>query len=246
MVLKTLTYYITYNTDKYYTKNSKYGTVLVMQKNMLNSPIIISYYGMPSSGKTTLSASICELLGMAHVSSERLRFELFEKPRYDKTEHQIVMQLMSYMTEQFIKNGVSVVYDISLSRNVDRKHVKDLTRRLHAYELLIWLQLEEDTAWLRSKNRGNEKYAAKITQEQFKKDIKLMQNPNSEECLVLSGKHVFASHKKAILKRLTDNNLLNLESFQPKMAKPELTNLVSRAQAKAGRVDMSRRDIRIM
>ena len=250
MVLKTLTYYITYNTDKYYTENSKYGTVLVMQKNKLNSPVIIGYYGMPTSGKTLLSNNISDLLGMAHVSSERLRFELFEEPRYDKTEQQIIMQLMNYMTEQFIKNGVSVVYDISLSRNVDRKHLKDLARKLNAHLLFIWLQIDVDSAWARSKARDKrkpeDKYAAKLTQDQFKQAIKIMQNPSNEECLVISGKHLFVSHKQAILRRLADKNLLNLDSLQPKIAKPELTNLVSRAQAQAGRVDMSRRDIRIM
>ena len=250
MVLKTLTNYITYNTDKYYTENSKYGTVLVMHKNKLNSPVIIGYYGMPSSGKTLLSDNLSSLLGMAHVSSERLRFELFEDPRYDKTEQQIITQLMNYMTEQFIKSGVSVVYDISLSRNVDRKHLKDLARKLNAHLMLVWLQIDIDSAWARSKARDKrkpeDKYAAKLTQDQFKQAVKIMQNPTNEEFLVVSGKHLFASHKQAILRRLADKNLLNLDSLQPKIAKPELTNLVSRAQAQAGRVDMSRRDIRIM
>ena len=238
-----------YSTYKYYTENNKYGTVLVMQKNKLNSPVIITYYGMPLSGKTLLSTNISDLLGMAHVSSERLRYELFEDPRHDKTEHQIIMQLMDYMTEQFIKNGISVVYDISLSRAVDRKRVKDLARRLRAHELLLWLQIDSDTAWARSKQRdkrkAEDKYAPKLTQDQFKQYIKIMQNPTNEEYLVLSGKHLFLSHKQAILRRLADKNLLNLDSLQPKIAKPELTNLVSRAQAQAGRVDMARRNIRI-
>lgn len=205
---------------------------------------------MPSSGKTLLSNNLSGLLGMAQVSSERLRYELFEDPRYDKTEQQIISQLMNYMTEQYIKNGVSVVYDISLNRNVDRKHLRDLARKLNAHLMLIWLQIDIDSAWARSKARdkrkAEDKYATKLTQEQFKQTVKSMQNPTNEEFLVVSGKHLFASHKQAILRRLADKNLLNLDSLQPKIAKPELTNLVSRAQAQAGRVDMSRRDIRIM
>jgi hypothetical protein len=70
-----------------------------------------------------------------------------------------------------------------------------------------------------------------------------MQNPQNENYLVLSGKHLFNSQKNSIVRRLTDLGVLSDDAFDQKVAKPELVNLVSRAQARAGRVDYSRRNV---
>lgn len=220
-----------------------------MHSNKFNRPTLIYMYGAPGSGKTFVSRQISEFLGAAHISSERLRSELFQDPRHDKTEIQIINQMMEYMTEEFLKAGVSVVYDTSVSRAYDRKNLREVARRLKAKELLIWLQVDLDTCWQRLQNRdkrkADDKYASELTTEQFNQYVRIMQPPRNEDYLVLSGKHLFNSQKQAILRRLSDMNVLNMDSLQHKMPKPELVNLVSRAQAQAGRVDYSRRSISI-
>ena len=77
----------------------------MMQKPKLITPILIYMYGLPGSGKSYVSRQLAELFGMAHVSSDRLRFELFENPKHDKTENMVVAHLMDYMAEEFIKAG---------------------------------------------------------------------------------------------------------------------------------------------
>jgi predicted kinase len=220
-----------------------------MSKIRLKKPTIIYFYGIPGSGKSLLSHKISETFDMAVISAERLRFELFEEPRHDKTEMQIINQLMNYMAEEFLHNGMSVILDVSSNRISERKEVKELARRLHAQELMIWIQVDPETAWSRTRNRdrrkAEDKYASNLTKEQYSNYLKIMQNPVNEPCLVLSGKHQFNTHKNIIMKKMLDLGMVSLDDVEKKIARPELINLVSRAQAQAGRVDLSRRNVSI-
>lgn len=206
-------------------------------------------YGIPGSGKSLLSQSLNAELGVAIISADRLRYELFEDPRHDKTEIQIIAQLMNYMTEEFLKAGISVVYDMSVSRFSDRKELRAMSKKYHTKELMIWLQVDIETAWTRSRTRdkrkAEDKYAHVLTPDQFKQYVRIMQNPRNESYVVVSGKHQFTSQKTIIMRRLLEMGVLDSSSAAHTFAKPELVNLVSRAQAQAGRVDYSRRNISV-
>lgn len=218
-----------------------------MNKNRLLQPTIIYFLGMPGVGKSYVARQISELLGAAHVSSDRLRYELFAEPRFDKGEHMVVTRLMDYMTEEFLGIGRSVIYDISVSRLQDRRELRELARKNNAKELLVWMQTDIDSAWARAQNvdrrKVDDKYRAPMNRQIFEQYVRLLQNPQHEQYLVLSGKQMFESHKSAILRRLKEMNLLDTESLNPQVGKPGLVNLVSQAQAQAGRVDPNRRNI---
>lgn len=218
-----------------------------MHKSRISQPVVIYLYGLPGSGKSFVSRQLSEALGIAHLSADRIRYELFNNPRHDKTEHQVITNLMNFMTEQFLNSGVSVVYDMSVSRIAERRALREMTRRFGAKELMIWIQIDPDTAFSRSRARDvrkpDDKYASPLDQKVFENYMRLMQNPHNENYLVISGKHLFSSQKTAIIRRLTEMGIITAESMQQKIAKPEMINLVSRAQSQAGRVDYSRRNI---
>lgn len=218
-----------------------------MHKTRISQPVVIYLYGLPGSGKSFVSRQLSETLGAAHLSSDRIRFELFENPRHDKTEHQVITNMMNFMTEQFLNAGVSVIYDMSVSRIAERRALREMVRRYQAKELMVWIQIDPDTAYSRSRARDvrkpDDKYASPLDQRIFENYMRLMQNPHNENYLVISGKHLFSSQKTAILRRLSEIGVINVDSMQQKIAKPEMINLVSRAQSQAGRVDYSRRNI---
>lgn len=218
-----------------------------MHKSRLSRPVVIYLYGLPGSGKTFVARQVAESLGMAHLSAERVRYELFEEPRHDKAEHQVLTNLMNLMTEQFLDAGVGVVYDMSVSRLADRRVLRDLVRAHKAEELMVWIQIDPDTAFTRTQGRdrrkADDRYAADIDQHTFEQYMRAMQNPQNENYLVISGKHLFNSQKTAIMRRLSEMGVITTESLETKIAKPGMVNLVSRAQAQAGRVDYSRRNI---
>src|SRR3972149_8663593 len=105
-------------------------------------PTIIYFYGFPGSGKSFVARNLEELLQVARVSADRIRHELFNHPRYDPQENAIVTHLMNYMTDEFLRSGVSVIYDANAARVAHRRGLRDLTRRHKASYLLVWIQID--------------------------------------------------------------------------------------------------------
>ncbi len=192
-----------------------------------------------------MARNLASVVQIAHVSADRIRNELFEQPRYDAQENAIIVHLMNYMTEEFMSAGVSVVYDTNSMRLAQRRGLRDLAHRYKAEFLLIWLQIDQDSAYHRTETRdrrtNDDKFAQPQTRESFAKILSGMQNPQGEDYLVISGKHTFTTQKNAVVTRLYNMGLINSDAVQHSVAKPGLVNLVPNPHA--GRVDLSRRNI---
>ncbi len=218
-----------------------------MSKIPLTKPTLIMLYGYPGAGKTHFARQFCEQISAAHVQSDRIRSELFENPRYDKRENEIVTHLMDYMTEEFLAAGVSVVYDVNAMRLGQRRSLRDRARKAKATTALIWLQIDQASALQRlvkrDRRKADDKYAVSYDKQNFKQYISSMQNPsNTEDYVVISGKHTFNTQRNAVIKRLYELGMISAESITSNVVKPELVNLIPKNPA-AGRVDMSRRNI---
>ena len=201
-------------------------------------------YGFPGAGKTYFARQLSDSLKAAHVSSERIRGELFEKPRYDKEENQVVEHLTQYMAEEFLNAGVSVIYDSNQARGLQRRQLRELAQKAHAKPILLWFQVDHDTAFgrimKRDKRRADDKYARSFDRTAFDAYITGMQNPKAaEDFVVLSGKHSFPMQRSTLVRRLYDLNLIDAESTSSNVTKPGMVNLVP------NRADLTHRTIRI-
>ncbi len=220
-----------------------------MSRLMPSRPLLIILYGYPGSGKTHFGREISEKMHAAHVNGDRIRAELFDKPSYSKQENQFVAQFMNYMTEEFLKAGVSVVYDINSSTLTKRRLLKTLAKKCHAEPLLVWLQIDLETSYFRAVTRDrrkiDDKYAMSMTRPIFDDITRLMQNPTrDEDYIVISGKHTFNTQQSAIVKKLHNLGLLTSNEMTSNVIRPELVNLVP-PKPFTGRVDMTRRNINI-
>ncbi len=208
-------------------------------------PILILLYGYPGSGKTHFARQLSEHITAAHVQADKIRHELFEEPRYDTNENTIVEHLMRYMTEEFLNAGVSVIYDTNAAKLGQRRILRDIARKAHAEPLLIWLQIDSDTAMARLNNRDrrrmDDKYAEDYSKASFEEHASKMQNPSNEDYMVISGKHTFSTQKGAVMKKLYEIGVVGATTASTNVIKPGLVNLVPNPSA--GRVDMSRRNI---
>jgi predicted kinase len=214
-------------------------------KITLTKPVLIYLYGFPGAGKSYVARNLGDSIQIAHVSADRIRSELFERPRYDAQENAILAHLMNYMTEEFLSAGVSVVYDSNAMRLAQRRNIRELARRHKAESLLVWLQVDPDSAYQRTQDRdrrtSDDKFAQPQDRSTYEKQLSGMQNPQAEDYLVISGKHTFATQKNAIVNRLYTMGLIGSGAVQSSIAKPGLINLVPNPHA--GRVDLSRRNI---
>ena len=201
-----------------------------MTKIALNKPVLVSLYGFPGSGKSFVARNLAEHVQMAHVSADRIRSELFAKPRYDKQENAIVAHLMNYMTEEFLGAGLSVVYDTQALSASQRRRLRELAAKHRAAYLLVWLQIDVESAFTRTQRRDrrttDDKFAQPQTRDSFNRQLATMQNPKDEQYLVVSGKHAFVTQKSAIVNRLYQIGLIPSETVQSNVTKPGLVNLV--------------------
>jgi predicted kinase len=219
-----------------------------MSKLALTRPTLILLYGFPGAGKTYLARQLCEDIQAAHVQSDRIRFELFEQPRYDRQENQIVDHLMQYMTEEFLNAGISVIYDINAMRASQRRELRDMARKNKVETLLIWFQIDAESAFARvakrDRRKTDDRFTPSIDRPTFNELASSMQNPlTTEDYMVISGKHTYHTQRSSIIKKLYDLGLISSDGAGSKMVKPQLVNLVPSPMA--GRVDNTRRNITI-
>jgi len=219
-----------------------------MTKVAPTKPILILMYGFPGSGKTYFARQLTEHLQAAHVHGDRIRGELFEHPRYDKEENEVVVQLMDYMAGEFLNAGLSVIYDLNAMRISQRRMLRDMARKVHATPILIWFQIDPESSYVRTQSRdrrrADDKFALPYDRANFEHIAGAMQNPHNEDYIVISGKHSFPTQLSAIMKRLRElGHVPSSNDVSSKVIKPGLVNLIPTPTA--GRVDMSRRNIMI-
>ncbi len=215
-----------------------------MMKIVPNTPLLIMLYGYPGAGKSYVARQLSNHIQAAHVQGDRIRYELFEKPLYDKQETATITQLMDYMTEEFLSSGISVIYDTNALRAAQRHSLREMARRAQAKSLVIWLQIDADSAFERTQKRdrrkADDRYAPVLDQTTFNSISSHMQNPTMvDNYVVISGKHVFNTQLSAIMKKLHDMNVIQIDEMSSGVAKPELVNRIPNPQA--GRVDLGRR-----
>lgn len=219
-----------------------------MSKVTPSKPLMILLYGFPGSGKTYFARQLCEQLQAAHVQGDRIRSELFENPSYDNEENAAVNQLMEYMTGEFLNAGLSVVFDTNAMRHAQRHALRELARHHKAQPLLVWLQIDAESSFIRAAKRDrrriDDKFAEPMDKTKFEAAVSGMQNPkNIEDYIVISGKHVFPTQFSSIVKRLHELNVVPSEQMAARVVKPGMVNLVPKMSS--GRVDFSRRNITI-
>jgi predicted kinase len=217
-----------------------------MAKLYPQKPFLLMFYGYPGAGKTYFARQFCENIQAAHLQSDRIRGELFAEPRYDKQENDVVAQLMDYMTEEFLSAGLSVAYDTNAMRAGQRRALRDLAMRCHATPVVVWFQMDAETAFARNakrdRRRADDKYAAHWDRTTFDNIVAHMQNPAANEpFVVISGKHLFSMQQSAVVAKLRELGVLSSDDASSRIIKPGLVNLVPHQ----GRVDLTRRNISI-
>lgn len=220
---------------------------MASEKITPNKTFVMFLYGFPGSGKTTFAKQLTGEVTAAHMQKDRLAQELYGKEKNNASEKQS-RGAMSFMTREFLRAGVSVIYDANVLRKTERRALRDAIRKLKAVPVLIWLQIDSDTAFQRGQKRDRRKsqdqYAKNYTKQEFNELLNNMQNPDNEDYVVISGKHTFHTQKAAVLKKFYELNILTPAQLSRKIPKPELVNLIPQHSVNA-RGDIIRRNISI-
>lgn len=202
-------------------------------KDKINTikPVLILTYGFPGSGKTYFSRQFAEAVQVAHLEQDRIRHELFQQPRYTKQENAALTRIITYMANEFLTAGISVVIDMNAMRLSQRKALREMARQNKASTIVLWFQIDPDTAFMRNSNRdrrkNDDRYAVGYEPDAFRQVASFMQNPDpTEDFIVISGKHSFPGQLSSIIKKLSDAGIIKSSAAAHKMIRPELVNLV--------------------
>lgn len=202
-----------------------------MEKLQPSQPFLLLLYGFPGAGKTYFARQFTEGVQAAHLEQDRIRYELFEQPKFTKQENFALNRIMEFMAGEFLKAGISVVFDMNAMRMAQRHGLRELARKNKASTLLVWFQVDPDTAFMRNVKRDRRKFddrfAVGYDVESFKQLAAYMQHPEpTEDFVVVSGKHTFTGQMSNVIKKLADMHVLKFSSAHNKMVRPELVNLV--------------------
>ena len=202
-----------------------------MERILPSTPVLILLYGFPGAGKTYFARQFCDAVQAAHLEQDRIRYELFQQPKYTKQENYALSRIMEYMAGEFLTAGISVVMDMNAMRISQRRTLREMSRRAKAATLVVWFQVDPDTAFLRNQKRdrrtADDRYAVGYDVEAFKQLAAYMQHPEpTEDFVVVSGKHTYANQMSNVAKKLAEMHVIKASAAAHRMIRPELVNLV--------------------
>lgn len=197
-----------------------------------NKPFLLMLYGYPGSGKTFFARQFAEEFNSAvHLDVDKINHELGDELHtINQHDHRVPEIIIKYMAKEFLNSGSSIIFDVSATKKSERKRIAKMALEHKATPILVWLQIDADSAFMRARKRdrrkAEDKYAAEYSSSEFQSIISSSQNPLNEDYVVISGKHTFKTQRGFVMKKMYDLGVLTPGQVSGKIVKPELINLV--------------------
>ncbi|HEX6462663.1 MAG TPA: ATP-binding protein [Candidatus Saccharimonadales bacterium] len=178
-----------------------------MKQLQLPAPTVLIMMGLPGAGKSAFARHFAETYGLPLISLDKIRYELFNEPAYTPHEQDIVNRVADYMTGELLRSQHSFVIDgvhtnVKTNRMALHRQARD-----HGFQtLVVWAQVDEPTAKVRSLKRNSKKrddiYNRSLPEAAFEALKKQLTPPTGENYVVISGKHTFPGQHKAVIRKL--------------------------------------------
>ena len=200
-----------------------------MKHLQLSPPLLIVTMGYPGSGKSFFARQFADTYGLARVSEDRVRFELFERPSFSNEESEIINRMMRYMLEETMQTEQSIICEGSFLKAKDRRELADLAKAKGYRILTVWLQTDVETserrASVRDRRNPDSKYAFELDRTTFNRLKNDLQRPqDKEQSVVISGKHAFRSQNLTVLRKITSiySENLHVPTSRPTSSTPRV------------------------
>ena len=117
------------------------------------APALVVIGGLPASGKSHFARALAARTGAAHVTSDAVRMALTDgRPNYSGGESALTHGTARALVERLLFEGCHVISDATNMRRRDR--AASLSPRGAARRLLVWCEVDEDTATARFAQRA--------------------------------------------------------------------------------------------
>jgi len=161
-----------------------------MKSLSLNQPHAIVMVGIPGSGKSFFAEKFAETFSAPYISYDTFRPFVSDQKQLAK--------LIAHQLRELLKTNHSLIIEGFAYSRAERTELAKLFKH-HGYAtLFVWVQTDPSTAHTRVRKQ------AKISDEDHVKLTKRFSPPHSSENpVVISGKHTYATQAKSVLKRLS-------------------------------------------
>lgn len=178
-----------------------------MKKLSLSQPTLLLMVGVPGAGKSFFARQFADVYGLPRISADRIRFELFNDPQYSSGEQHIVHRMTDYMIDELLQShGTFIVDGLIGNTKAQRMAIERRARQHGCRVLLIWVQVDAQTAQVRSSKRNPQKrddqFNKPLSEAAFLNWCKQLAPPTTEQHVVVSGKHTFPAQRMVVLKKL--------------------------------------------
>lgn len=174
-----------------------------MKPIVSTKPHLIIMVGIPGSGKSFFAEHFATTFNAPIVSFDKLRQALFIPMALSDEEDIIINRVANYMLDEVLKTGRTVLYEGLTNLRNDRNLIAKKARDADYEPMFVWVQTELIDAKKRATKANGDKPA--LDDDRFKEKLKQFNSPHpSENPIVISGKHTYASQLKIVLKHLVE------------------------------------------
>lgn len=142
--------------------------------------------GLPFSGKSTLSKKISEKLEIPRISFDetwvKVEAELGSIPGSDGIEQwKYINKACEEMAGEFLRNGVSVVYDNLGSSFDERQKMRDLAEMAGAVSKILYVKITKEEVIKRRERNLLTKERAQVSDHNFNQALDTFEPPRKNE-----------------------------------------------------------------
>lgn len=179
-----------------------------MKTLQLSKPHFLIMIGAPKSGKSTFASRFADTFNAPYIEAAA-----FDAPENTTSD---TMDLVEYVLDQIFKTQQTIIYEGLSGSRAERLEAAKLARSRGYEPLLIWVQTDVNVARTRAVKRSKQN-PYPMTAEEFAQVLKRFTPPNtSENYVVLSGLHTYASQAKTVLKRLSSSKEREVKAATPR------------------------------
>jgi predicted kinase len=162
-----------------------------MKSLNLTQPHAIVMVGVPGSGKTFFATKFSDTFNAPFVSIDAI----LQYAKDDATAYSTANLLLT----ELLKTNVSILIEVDSASRTSRRDLGQYLRKNGYVPLYVWVQTDTETAKQRSK-----RFKSK-DDEAFDAQMRRFSPPHSSEnAVVISGRHTFATQAKIVLKHLSN------------------------------------------
>ncbi len=166
-----------------------------MKSLQLSKPHFLIVIGAPRSGKSEFASRFADTFNAPYISAAA-----FHHPDASSAQ---TSEIVDYVLREVFKTQQTILYEGLGGSRAERTAASKLAKE-HGYEpLIIWVQTDLNVARSRAIKRSrSNRYPMSV--EEFEQAVRRFTAPNtSEDYVVISGLHTYASQAKAVLRRLS-------------------------------------------